>query len=111
MKTDAPSAKYTFKRNGVPDTAGLNSLPNLGIIANGDIVIASNVKQVDASLYATGRIITCDKYNLEPGMDTANPAKTDKSGTTGSKWIRRGGNISLDSSPLENEKIILVACG
>ncbi len=100
------AGQYQFKRRGVPDTAGLNALPNLGIIADGDIVIASNVKKVDASLYATGRIITCDKYNLEAGMDENPATKEDKSGTTGSKWIRRSsnGNTSLDSSPLENEK-------
>lgn len=104
IKAEIRPGQYQFKRNGVPDTAGLNSLPNLGIIAAGDIVIASNVKNVDASLYATGRIITCDKYSLESGMDENAATKEDKAGTTGSKWIRRGGNIGLDSSPLENEK-------
>lgn len=102
--TQAPSASYSYKRNGIPDTAGLNELPNLGIIAEGDIVIASNVTQVDASLYATGRIITCDKYLDTPGFIEGSADKRDNEGTTGSKWIRRGGSIGLDSNPLENEK-------
>ena len=82
--------------------AGLNKLPNLGIISAKNIVIASNVDRVDASLYAAGKVITCDLYIAEGGLNE-DAAKTDKPGTTGSKWIRRGGALSLDSNPLATE--------
>lgn len=102
IRTDL-SSQYQFQRGDSslpPDIAGLNSLPNLGIIARGDIVIASDVEEIDASLYATGRIITCDKYALEGGMNE-DPGKTDKDGTTGSKWIRHGSNAT-DANPLKD---------
>ena len=96
------SLPYTFQKTGVPDMAGLNKLPNLGIISAKNIVIASNVDRIDASLYAAGKVITCDLYIAEGGLNE-DAAKTDKPGTTGSKWIRRGGALSLDSNPLATE--------
>lgn len=96
------SLKYQFHRSGVPDMAGLNAIPNLGIISEGDIVVASHVKEIDASLYAKGKIITCDQYVPISGFND-DATKTDKFGTTGSKWIRRGAGIGLDSNPLSTE--------
>ena len=39
-----------------------NLLPNLGIIVEGDIIIRSNVARIDAMLYASGKIKTCEGY-------------------------------------------------
>jgi hypothetical protein len=50
----------TFSRN---DFIGLNALPNLGIIVSGDIIVDRDVTQIDASLYAAGKIKTCDLYD------------------------------------------------
>ncbi len=96
------SPPYSFQRNGVPDMAGLNAVPNLGIISEGDIVVASNVERIDASLYAKGRIITCDQYVPNSGLNE-DAGKTDQPGSTGTKWIRRGAGIGLDSNPLASE--------
>ncbi len=59
------------------DFSGINGLSNLGIIVRGDIIVSRNVKRIDASLYASGRIITCDAYanNTTTGFkDPAVPA-------------------------------------
>ncbi len=40
----------------------LNKVPNLGLIVKGDIIITNSVSEIQASMYASGRIITCDRY-------------------------------------------------
>ncbi|MDP4038460.1 MAG: hypothetical protein Q8P54_00615 [bacterium] len=46
------------KINNVPNS-DINSVPNLAIVASGDILIDPSVKRIDASLYAKGKIKTC----------------------------------------------------
>lgn len=75
-----PAAGVSFN---VDDLNGLNALPNLGIIVRGNIIIDRDVTQIDASLYASGQIITCDLYN----PDALNPSET----TTGFKAEQSGG--------------------
>ena len=45
-----------------PSYGSVNLIPNLGIVVKGNITIASNVTQIDASLYATGKVKTCAAY-------------------------------------------------
>ena len=47
----------------VDDMRKFNGLPNLGIVVKGDIIIDGDVERIDASLYATGTIKSCDKYS------------------------------------------------
>jgi hypothetical protein len=57
----------------VNDMRKFNGLPNLGIIVNGNIIIDGDVERIDASLYATGRIKTCDRYNDGTSTATTGP--------------------------------------
>jgi hypothetical protein len=52
-----------------PSYGSVNLIPNLGIVVKGNITIAGNVTQIDASLYATGKIKTCSSY---PGGTSCN---------------------------------------
>ncbi|MDQ5944350.1 MAG: hypothetical protein QG658_417, partial [Patescibacteria group bacterium] len=83
----APAASFN-----VNDLNGLNALPNLGIIVKGNIIIDRDVTQIDASLYATGEIRTCDLYD---------PDKTDPDSsetTTGFKPEQNAGNKKNDTA-------------
>ncbi|QQS27059.1 hypothetical protein IPM44_00545 [bacterium] len=68
---NAPSAP-SFNRD---DLNALNQLPNLGIIVKGNIIIDKDVTRIDASLYASGKIKTCENlYN--PSSSTENDPNT-----------------------------------
>ena len=47
------------------DITNLNAIPNLGLIVNGNVTIGPNVSEIDATIYATGRISTCSTYPSE----------------------------------------------
>lgn len=49
--------------------ANPKAVPNLAIIVKGDVNIGPNVTQLDAAVYATGKINTCTGYN--PGTPTS----------------------------------------
>lgn len=76
----------------VDDLNGLNNVPNLGIIVRGNIIIDRDVTQIDASLYASGQIQTCDLYN--PDITGSNNAGT----TTGYKPEQAGGPTGPNST-------------
>ena len=52
--------------------ANPKAVPNLAIIVKGDVNIGPNVTQLDAAVYATGKINTCTGYN--PGTPTSSSA-------------------------------------
>lgn len=61
-----PSGTLTISANNTLEYTGpygsINEIPNVGLIVEGDIVIAPNVTQLDMSIYATGKIKTCSVY-------------------------------------------------
>lgn len=61
----------TFNKD---DIVGLNTLPNLGIIVNGDILIDKDVTRLDVSLYASGKIRTCEELYNPGATGDNNPA-------------------------------------
>ncbi len=65
----------------VIDIAALNKLPNLGIMVNGNITIDDKVTDIQAHMFATGRLITCQSYALTGGIDTN--TGNDVGGSTG----------------------------
>ncbi len=74
------------------DLNGLNALPNLGIIVEGNIIIDRDVTEIDASLYAGGEIRTCDLYSPdEVGPDSSLT-------TTGYKPEQNSGNKKNDTA-------------
>lgn len=60
----------TFNRD---DMIGLNALPNLGILVKGDIIIDKDVTRIDASLYASGKIRTCEELYSPGATGNDNP--------------------------------------
>jgi len=60
----------TFNRD---DLVGLNALPNLGILVKGDIIIDKDVTRIDASLYASGKIRTCEELYSPGATGNDNP--------------------------------------
>ncbi|MEI7819080.1 MAG: hypothetical protein WCI47_03110 [bacterium] len=46
-------------------------MPSLGIFVKGDVYISSSVTQIDAVIYATGKIYTCSDYPATTGTNTA----------------------------------------
>ncbi len=66
----------------------MNALPNLGIMVMGDVVIDNDVSQIDASIYASGKIITCDQYL---GGITTGPKLTSDAIQCAKKLKVRGG--------------------
>lgn len=44
----------------------VNLIPNLGVVATEDIIIEPGVTKIDASLYAHGKVKTCNVYRVMP---------------------------------------------
>lgn len=76
----------------------LNRIPNLGIVVSGNVTIANSVTQLDAMIYADGKISTCDAYtdgtSIGPKstglVDLSNAQKCNK------RLVVRGGLYALN---------------
>lgn len=71
---------YTYDQG---DFTELNKIPNLGVIVRGNIIITNAVTEIEASLYASGRIITCDTYANK--ISTGTKSATDPIGLAQAK--------------------------
>ncbi len=99
---------YDYKQEADPaavsnkiDIAGLNKLPNLGIVVNGDIIIGDNVREIQANLFSTKRILTCESYAFTGGIDSG--TGDDAGGTTGTILIRPQNADPVSASAAANE--------
>lgn len=99
---------YDYKQEADPtaasnkiDIAGLNKLPNLGIVVNGDIIIGDNVREIQANLFSTKRILTCESYAFTGGIDSS--TGDDAGGTTGTILIRPQNADPVSASAAANE--------
>ena len=58
---------YTLSSSNLPYTAGVSTLPQVIIIANGNVNIQNNVKQIDAWIITDKEVNTCSNGNIVDG--------------------------------------------
>lgn len=69
IRRESPAPTVAPTVIDVNTLAELNTLPNLGIIVKGNITIDRRVRQIDAMIYATGKINTCSAYGPEGSVN------------------------------------------